>query len=59
MVDNAVDDAAQEDAYYYGDDIYYIAEMDNTDDTDDEYAFYVKKLETRVTILQIRTNGSY
>ena len=46
MVENVVDDVAmQEDVYYYGDDTYYVAEMDDTNDTDDEYAFYANKIE--------------
>jgi len=37
MIENAVDyAAAQDNVYYYGDDTYYVAETDNTDDTDDE-----------------------
>ena len=46
MVENVVDDVAmQDDVYYYGDDTYYVAEMDDTNDTDDEYAFYANKIE--------------
>ena len=46
IVNNAVDDAAvQDNVYYSRDNTYYVAEMDDTDDTDDEYAFYANKIE--------------
>ena len=46
MMNNAVDDATtQDDVYYYGDNTYYVAEMDDTDDIDDEYAFYANEIE--------------
>ena len=48
MVYNAVTDAiAQDNVYYYGDNTYYVAEIDNTDDTDDEYTFYANKIEEK------------
>ena len=48
MVNNSVDDdAAQNDVYYYGDDTYYVADTDNTDDTDDEYAFNSNEIEDK------------
>lgn len=44
-VENMMDDAVQDDVYYYIDDAYYVDETDNTDDTNNEYTFYINNIE--------------